>query len=121
MKWSRIEARFKFQSTDSTRDHTDQNGQIQTIITTPKLNVYNEDGSICEATFTRLSDIIKKRMEKIQVILFKSKGREKAFFQDYKEDPKKTLELINSFGKIITVQESEVDKLINNFKDKLKH
>jgi len=119
MKWSRIEPRFKFQATDSTIENRDKNGQLQTIITTPKLNVYNEDGSICEATFTRLSDIIKKRMEKIQVILFKSKTKEKAFFKDYKIDPKKTLELINMFGKIITVEESEVDKLINNLRDKL--
>ena len=119
MKWNRTELRFKFQATDSTNDHTDKNRQIQTIITTPKLNVYNEDGSICEATFTRLSDIIKKRMEKIEVILFQSKIKEKAFFQDYKIDPKKTLELINYFGKIITVEESEVEKLISDLRSKL--
>ena len=120
MKWSRIEPRFKFQSIDSTRDHTDKNGQQHTIITTPKLNVYNEDDSICEATFTRLSDIIKKQMEKIQVILFKSKTKEKAFFKDYKIDPKTTLHNIHMFGKIITVQESEVDKIIEQLKNKLK-
>jgi len=119
MKWNRTELRFKFQATDKTTEYTDTNRQLQTIITTPKLNVYNEDGSINEATFTRLSDIIKQQMEKIQVILFKSKNREKAFFNDYKIDPKKTLELINMFGKIITVQESEVDKLINNLRSKL--
>ncbi len=121
MKWNRTELRFKFQATDKTSSYTDTNGQQHTIITTPKLNVYNEDGSINEATFTRLSDIIKKQMEKIQVILFKSKRREKDFFKDYKIDPKTTLKNIDMFGKIITVQECEVDKLINNIRDKLKH
>jgi len=119
MKWNRIETRFKFQATDSTTEYTDTNGQIQTIITTPKLNVYNKNGSINEATFTRLSDIIKKQMEKIEVILFQSKEKEKAFFKDYKLDPKKTLELISHFGKIITVEEREVDKLISNLRSKL--
>ena len=121
MKWNRTELRFKFQGTDTTTEYTDTNGQLQTIITTQKFSVYNQDGSINQETFTRLSDIIKERVKKIEVILFKSKTKEKDFFKDYKIDPKTTLKNINMFGKIITVQECEVDKVINNLRDKLKH
>jgi len=120
IRWSRAELRFKFPSTDTTTNYTDTNGQQHTIMTKAKLSVFNPDGSLNEATFQTLSDTIKKRMEKIQIILFKSKEREKAFFKDYKIDQKKTIQLINNFGKIITIEEREVDKLIENLKSSFK-
>ena len=120
IQWSRTELRFKFPSTDTTTTNTYANGQQHTIITKPKLSVFNPDGSLNERTFQTLSDTIKKRMEKIQIILFKSKEREKAFFKDYKIDPKKTIQFISNFGKIIRVEEQEVDKLIENLKSSFK-
>jgi hypothetical protein len=119
IKWSRTEMRLKFNGTDTKQYYRDKNGQLIKTYFTPKLNVYNKDGTICVETFDRLKDIIKKKLNKLEVVIFQNKNKLNKFIKDYKEQPVKALKRIGMSGNILKVDENDVDKIINNLMSNL--